>query len=105
MRKELGRPWDNSLISIISRLFLIPLEGARPHLSIKGMTNESLKVGTGMSSERIASTSGRYFADVRQEQMNIALITNGSGQRWWAAKVRASEMSNLFLRWEAGPSS
>lgn len=58
-----------------------------------------------MSSERIASTPGRYFADERQEQMNIALITNGPGQRWREAKVRASETSNLFLRWEAGPSS
>lgn len=77
MRKELGRPWDTSLVSDVSRLFLIPLEGARPHLSIKGTTNESLKVGTGLSSERTASMSGRYCADERQELMNIAPITNG----------------------------
>lgn len=98
MRKESGRPWDTSPVSFISRLFPIPLEGARPHLCIKGVTNESLKVGPGMSSERIASTSGRYCADERQEQMNIALITNGPGRRRRPAKVRASEMSNLFLR-------
>lgn len=85
--------------------FWSPLKELGPHLSIKGMTNESPKVCTGMSGERIASPSGRCCADERPEQMNMALITNGPGRRWRAAKVRASEMSNLFLRREAGASS
>ncbi|TWW81948.1 Testican-2 SPARC/osteonectin, CWCV, and [Takifugu flavidus] len=56
-----------------------------------------------MSSERIASTSGRYCADERQEQMNIALITNGPGRRRRAAKVSRRWPQERDVSWPTAP--